>query len=63
LSAAALGGMANTFQKFAMAGAFIDESAEDDLTKMCGIKMKVKDLQALAAQQQAEKRSNQGDDK
>jgi hypothetical protein len=63
LSAAALGGMANTFQKFAMAGAFIDESAEDELTKMCGIKMKVKDLQALAAQQQADKRSNQGDDK
>ena len=63
LSATHLAGMAGTFQKFAMAGAFVHKDAEDDLSKMCGIKMEIKDLQALQAQLQSDKRANSGDDK
>jgi len=63
LSAANLQSMSRTFQSFAMAGIFAHADAADDFTKMCGVKMEIKDLQALQAQMHADKKSNMGDDK
>ena len=63
LSTSQLQMMSRTFQAFGMAGIFAHKDAADDFTKMCGVKMEIKDLQALQAQMHAEKRQNQGDDK
>lgn len=48
LSPANMAVMASTLQKFALAGIFVDEESEQDLTSMVGLKMKIKDLQAEA---------------
>jgi hypothetical protein len=50
LSPANLSMLAKTLQSFALAGIFVDEGAEQDLTAATGYKMKIKDLQALSAQ-------------
>lgn len=42
--------LATTLQKLALAGIFVDESAEQDLTNTFGLKMKIKDLQEAAMQ-------------
>ena len=63
LSASNLQSMSRTFQAFAMAGIFAHADAADDFTKMCGVKMEIKDLQALQAQMNADKKANHGDDK
>lgn len=48
LSPANLSLLSKTFQNFALAGIFVDEAAEQDLTAATGFKMKIKDLQAEA---------------
>ena len=50
-------------QSLAMAGVFVDESSENDLTNTFGLRMKIKDLQALLAQAQNKKANDSGDDK
>ena len=55
--------LARTLQSLAMAGVFVDETAEQDLTNTFGIRLKIKDLQALQAQVQSKKANDSGDDK
>ena len=42
--------LAKTLQSLALSGIFVDETAEQDLTNTFGIKLKIKDLQAMAMQ-------------
>lgn len=50
--------ISKTFQALSLAGIFVDESAEQDLTSMFGIKMKIKDITEMQNQKLGKSKSD-----